>query len=142
MKILNQIKPAVKNSYYEKDILIKMHFTFTTNNRIFFPNGKHKDLYDHTYQFDISIKSPVDAYGLAIDFYKIEKDYSAHIAPMLNAPILNESLPQMNTTVENIAYYIWQRFEEIIDKGEVYQLTVYETKHHSVTLERWLVEGI
>lgn len=137
MSLLEHIQQPKKTAYYEKDILLNLTFTFTTNNRIFFPNGKHKDLFNHNYKFDISIKSPVDTYGLAIDFYQIERDYNEKIAPLLNAPILNESLPEMNTTVENIAYFIWEQFEHLLDHtSSIQTLTLYETKNHSVTLDK------
>ncbi|RAI80598.1 6-pyruvoyl tetrahydrobiopterin synthase [Macrococcoides goetzii] len=137
MNPLEHIQQPQHTAYYEKDILLNLTFTFTTNNRIFFPNGKHKDLFNHNYKFDISIKSPVDAYGLAIDFFQIERDYNEKIAPLLNAPILNESLPEMNTTVENIAYFIWEQFENILDQTSAVQaLTLYETENHSVTLDK------
>ncbi|UTH16788.1 6-pyruvoyl trahydropterin synthase family protein [Macrococcus epidermidis] len=137
MSLLEHIQQPKKTAYYEKDILLNLTFTFTTNNRIFFPNGKHKDLFNHNYKFDISIKSPVDTYGLAIDFYQIERDYNEKIAPLLNAPILNESLPEMNTTVENIAYFIWEQFEHLLDHvSSIQTLTLYETKNHSVTINK------
>lgn len=141
MNPLNEITMPETTAYYTQDIRLNLHFEFTTNNRIYFPNGKHKDLLNHTYQFDISIKSPVDQYGLAIDFYQIERDYKQHIAPQLNATALNNALPEMNTTVENIAYHIWQCFEEIIDNATIQTLTLYETKHHSVTLSEELINN-
>ncbi|TDL37533.1 6-pyruvoyl tetrahydrobiopterin synthase [Macrococcoides bohemicum] len=141
MNPLEHIQQPQQTSYYQKDILLNLSFTFTTNNRIFFPNGKHKDLFNHNYKFDISIKSPVDTYGLAIDFYQIERDYNEKIAPLLNAPILNESLLEMNTTVENIAYFIWQQFELLLDEhSEIQTLTLYETIHHSVTLNKEMMQ--
>lgn len=141
MNPLEHIQQPQHTAYYEKDILLNLTFTFTTNNRIFFPNGKHKDLFNHNYKFDISIKSPVDAYGLAIDFFQIERDYNEKIAPLLNAPILNESLPEMNTTVENIAYFIWKQFENILDQTSAVQaLTLYETENHSVTLDKDIMQ--
>ncbi|QRN49171.1 6-pyruvoyl trahydropterin synthase family protein [Macrococcoides bohemicum] len=141
MNPLEHIQQPQQTSYYQKDILLNLSFTFTTTNRIFFPNGKHKDLFNHNYKFDISIKSPVDTYGLAIDFYKIERDYNEKIAPLLNAPILNESLPVMNTTVENIAYFIWQQLELLLDEhSEIQTLTLYETIHHSVTLNKDMMQ--
>ena len=141
MNPLEHIQQPQQTSYYQKDILLNLSFTFTTNNRIFFPNGKHKDLFNHNYKFDISIKSPVDTYGLAIDFYKIERDYNEKIAPLLNAPTLNESLPVMNTTVENIAYFIWQQVELLLDEhSEIQTLTLYETIHHSVTLNKEMMQ--
>ncbi len=137
MNPLEHIQQPQQTSYYQKDILLNLSFTFTTNNRIFFPNGKHKDLINHNYKFDISIKSPVDKFGLAIDFFQIERDYNENIAPLLNAPILNESLPEMNTTVENIAYFIWEQFEHLLDHASSIQtLTLYETENHSVTLDK------
>ncbi|WP_414047720.1 6-pyruvoyl trahydropterin synthase family protein [Macrococcus equi] len=135
MTHLDHITKPQQTSFYQRDILINLKFKFTTNNRIFFPNGKHKDLFHHTYHFEISIMSPVDQFGLGIDFYKIEQIYNDKIAPQLNAPVLNEALPEMNTTVENIAYYIWQQFEHNIT-APIHSLTLYETKNHSVTLNQ------
>ncbi|MGV2928322.1 6-carboxytetrahydropterin synthase [Macrococcus capreoli] len=140
MTQLHHIKAPQHMAYYDGDIAINLTYSFTTNNRIFFPNGQHLDLHHHTYTFDISIQCPVNKYGLGIDFYKIERDYAQHIAPLLNAPILNEALPEMNTTVENIAYFIWQQFDQIINDGTIKKLTVYETHNHSVTLTEDMVK--
>ncbi|WP_414049293.1 6-pyruvoyl trahydropterin synthase family protein [Macrococcus animalis] len=141
MSLLSDIKQPKQSAYYQKMILLNLKFEFKTNNRIFFPNGKHQDLNDHTYKFEITLQSPVDTNGLAIDFYKIEADYRHHIAPILNVPILNNSLPEMNTTVENIAYYIWQQFDAIIETpASIHSLTLYETKQHSVTLTEEMIK--
>lgn len=132
--MLNHIQMPEPSNHNHQPVLLNLSFQFTTNNRIFFPNGKYKDLFNHTYHFTVCIQSPVNAYGLGIDFYKIEEAYHNDLAKKLNHPILNETLP-FNTTVENIASYIYQTFTSYIGKNaSVHSVTLYETNTHSVTI--------
>lgn len=132
--MLNNIKMPEPSNHNHQPVLLNLSFQFKTNNRIFFPNGKHKDLFNHAYHFTVSIQSSVDEYGLGIDFYKIEQNYHDDLAKKLNHPILNEMLP-FNTTVENIASYIYQSFSRYLDKNaSVHSVTLYETNSHSVTI--------
>ena len=49
------------------------------------------------------------------------------IEPKLNHQLINETLPDMNTTAENIAMWIWANLNNIFRVNIVYALQLFET---------------
>lgn len=113
MTKFDHIQPPGQFKYRDGQVLIKNYYEFTCDNRIYFTNTVHKDLEDQQYQFNIEILSDIDKYGLALDFNEVDKLYQKEIEPYLDGQLVNDTLPEMNTTAENIAIWIWEQFEKI-----------------------------
>ncbi|MEE1106389.1 6-pyruvoyl trahydropterin synthase family protein [Macrococcoides canis] len=125
------------SAYYRQAIDIEVDFQFKTSNRIFFPGNHYKDLVDHSYSFTLTVTSNVDEYGLGIDFFKIRRLYNEHIAPTMNAPIINEVLPHINTTVENLCYFLWQSFDKVLpETASIQSIVLSENDTHRAILKR------
>lgn len=56
-----------------------------------------------------------------IDFGDIKKIWKKEIEIYLDHRYLNETLPPMNTTAENIVYWIFDKMEEALKKDEMKQ---------------------
>lgn len=136
---IKDVKPPAAFKYFDKDVTIHKHFSFTCDNRIFFSKTAFKDLKNHRYSFILEISSPVNDLGLATDFHLIDKIYNEHIGIKLDNCLLNETLPSMNTTAENIAYWLFEAFDSRLPETDVLQkVTLYENPRQGVTITKQL----
>ena len=134
---INDVKPPTEFKYFEEQVTIHKHFSFICDNRIFFSNTAFKDLKNHHYSFSIEISSPVNALGLATDFHLIDKIYDEEIGIKLDNCLLNETLPEMNTTAENIAYWLFEEFSARLPENDVLlKVTLYENPRQGVTITK------
>lgn len=134
---LKDIKPPQQFNYFKGSVTIHKHYAFTCDNRIFFSQTAHKDLINHQYTFDLKITSTVNELGLATDFHLIDKIYDEHIASKLNNCVINSTLPDMNTTAENIAAWIFEQFDKHLPKEDTLSsVTLYENKKQGVTVSK------
>lgn len=120
----------------QQDIVVRSYYQFTADNRIYFDAHHYRDLIDHEYRLTIDIQSPVNAYGLAIDFFDIDEIYYQYIHPKLDGQLINNTLILMNTTAENIANWLWEQFKHHLPSGHhICRLELAETAQHSVILD-------
>lgn len=132
---INVIQPPAEFKYFNGKVTIHKNYEFTCDNRIFFSNTAFKDLKNHRYTFEIEVLSPINELGLATDFHEIDTIYKTFIAVKLNNCLINETLPDMNTTAENIAYWIFEQFNEHLpESDELIKVTLYETAKQGVTI--------
>ncbi|MDW8566501.1 6-carboxytetrahydropterin synthase [Staphylococcus shinii] len=95
----------------------------------------HKDLADQQYKFNIEILSDIDKYGLALDFNEVDKLYQKEIEPYLDGQLVNDTLPEMNTTAENIAIWIWEQFtKHLPNEYQLQKLEFFETSSQGLVL--------
>lgn len=135
MNKFDHVQPPKTYQYRTNNVLIRNSFQFQCDNRIYFSETLHKDLKNQLYRFNVEILSPIDDYGLALDFNVVDKLYDEHIKPFLANQLLNDTLPAMNTTAENIAFWIWEQFEQYLPKGNtLYKLEFYENDRQGLVL--------
>ena len=141
MTKFDHIQPPGQFKYRDGQVLIKNYYEFTCDNRIYFTNTAHKDLEDQQYQFNIEILSDIDKYGLALDFNEVDKLYQKEIEPYLDGQLVNDTLPEMNTTAENIAIWIWEQFEKNLPKNnQLQKLEIFETASQGIVLTASLMK--
>lgn len=134
---LENVKPPEQFQYFNHQIVINKHFEFTCHNRIFFSSTAFKDLKNHRYTFQLEILSMVNELGLATDFHLIDQIYREHIALKLDNCVLNETLPAMNTTAENIAYWIFEQFSSYLPKEDtLLKVTLYENDKQGISVTK------
>ncbi|AEZ50475.1 QueD-like 6-pyruvoyl-tetrahydropterin synthase [Bacillus phage BCD7] len=102
--------------YHKKRVLVSKEFTFDSAHHLHMYEGKCKNLHGHTYKVVFGISSFTDFRGLAIDFGEIKRIWKDEIEVHLDHRYLNETLPPMNTTAENMVYWIYKKMEEEINK--------------------------
>lgn len=120
--------------YHHKRVLVSKEFTFDSAHHLHNYEGKCKSLHGHTYKVIFGISSLTDDIGIAIDFGDIKKIWKEHIEGYLDHRYLNETLPLMNTTAENIAVWIYQKTDNYLKdsqfkllKSRVEFIRLYET---------------
>jgi 6-pyruvoyltetrahydropterin/6-carboxytetrahydropterin synthase len=99
----NQLK------YHTKRVLVSKEFTFDAAHHLHCYEGKCKNLHGHTYKVVFGISGFVEETGLMIDFGDIKSIWKEEIEIFLDHKYLNETLPPMNTTAENLVVWIYEK---------------------------------
>jgi 6-pyruvoyltetrahydropterin/6-carboxytetrahydropterin synthase len=104
--------------YHHKRVMVSKEFTFDAAHHLHCYEGKCKNLHGHTYKVVFGISGYVDEIGLAIDFGDIKEIWKHEIEIYLDHRYLNETLPPMNTTAENMVVWIFEKMEEALRTEE------------------------
>lgn len=108
----NQLK------YHHKRVLVSKEFTFDAAHHLHCYDGKCKNLHGHTYKVVFGISGFVNDMGLAIDFGDIKDIWKEEIEIYLDHRYLNETLPKMNTTAENMVVWVYEKMKESLDQRQ------------------------
>lgn len=101
--------------YHNKRVMVSKEFTFDAAHHLHFYDGKCKNLHGHTYRVVFGISGFADDRGLVIDFGDIKEIWKHEIEIFLDHRYLNETLPPMNTTAENMVVWIYEKMKEALD---------------------------
>ncbi|MEH7072653.1 6-carboxytetrahydropterin synthase QueD [Neobacillus drentensis] len=112
-KINEDIHPE-QLKYHHKRVLVSKEFTFDASHHLHCYEGKCKNLHGHTYRVIFGISGFVDDRGLMIDFGDIKEIWKNEIEIFLDHQYLNETLPFMNTTAENMVVWIYEKMKEAL----------------------------
>lgn len=104
--------------YHSKRVLVSKEFTFDAAHHLHCYDGKCKNLHGHTYKVVFGISGFVNEIGLAIDFGDIKEIWKEEIEIYLDHRYLNETLPKMNTTAENMVVWIYEKMKEALNKRQ------------------------
>ncbi|WJE16631.1 6-carboxytetrahydropterin synthase QueD [Halobacillus sp. ACCC02827] len=117
--------------YHSKRVMVSKEFTFDAAHHLHCYEGKCKNLHGHTYKVIFGISGFVDDIGLVIDFGDIKQIWKESIEVHLDHRYLNDTLPNMNTTAENMVVWIYYQMEEALlnrgDGSRVEFVKLYET---------------
>ncbi|MEH7393303.1 6-carboxytetrahydropterin synthase QueD [Bacillus sp. JJ1474] len=116
---LQKMDQDIKRSelkYHSKRVLVSKEFTFDAAHHLHCYEGKCKNLHGHTYKVVFGISGFIDEIGLAIDFGDIKEIWKQEIEIYLDHRYLNETLPKMNTTAENMVVWIYEKMMESLNK--------------------------
>ncbi|MBE4906475.1 6-carboxytetrahydropterin synthase QueD [Bacillus luteolus] len=116
---LQKMDKDIKKSelqYHKKRVLVSKEFTFDAAHHLHCYEGKCKNLHGHTYKVVFGISGFVDEIGLVIDFGDIKEIWKKEIEIYLDHRYLNETLPKMNTTAENMVVWIYEKMMESLNK--------------------------
>ncbi|PEA04577.1 6-carboxytetrahydropterin synthase QueD [Bacillus cereus] len=102
--------------YHNKRVMVSKEFTFDAAHHLYCYEGKCKNLHGHTYKVVFGISGYVNEIGLAIDFGDIKEIWKNEIEIYLDHRYLNETLPAMNTTAENMVVWIYEKMAEALTK--------------------------
>ncbi len=112
-KIGEDIQSSQLN-YHSRRVLVSKEFTFDAAHHLHNYEGKCKNLHGHTYRAILGISGYTDERGLMIDFGDIKEIWKQKIEIYLDHRYLNETLPPMNTTAENIVVWIYEKLAEAL----------------------------
>jgi 6-pyruvoyltetrahydropterin/6-carboxytetrahydropterin synthase len=104
--------------YHSKRVLVSKEFTFDAAHHLHCYEGKCKNLHGHTYRVVLGISGFVDHRGLMIDFGDIKDIWKNEIEIFLDHRYLNDTLPPMNTTAENIVVWIYEKMAEALKRED------------------------
>lgn len=107
-----------KLRYHDKRVLVCKEFTFDSAHNLYEYEGKCKHLHGHTYKVIFGISGYMDPIGMVIDFGTIKNMWKTYLEPVLDHKYLNESLPPMNTTAENMVYWIFEQMNHLLESSE------------------------
>ncbi|MFP5105866.1 6-carboxytetrahydropterin synthase QueD [Neobacillus sp. C211] len=116
-KINEDIQPH-QLKYHSKRVLVSKEFTFDASHHLHCYEGKCKNLHGHTYRVIFGLSGFVDERGLMIDFGDIKDIWKNEIEIYLDHQYLNETLPSMNTTAENMVVWIYEKMKEALAKED------------------------
>ncbi|WP_110927285.1 6-carboxytetrahydropterin synthase QueD [Bacillus massiliglaciei] len=102
--------------YHAKRVLVSKEFTFDAAHHLHHYEGKCKNLHGHTYKVIFGISGLTDSRGLLIDFGEIKEMWKERIEVYLDHRYLNETLPSMNTTAENIVVWIYEQMAQALQE--------------------------
>jgi 6-pyruvoyltetrahydropterin/6-carboxytetrahydropterin synthase len=107
-------------NYHSKRVLISKEFTFDASHHLHCYEGKCKNLHGHTYKAILGISGYTDETGLVMDFTDLKAIWKEELEVFLDHRYLNETLPKMNTTAENIVVWIYENLAKTLaDRPEV-----------------------
>jgi 6-pyruvoyltetrahydropterin/6-carboxytetrahydropterin synthase len=135
--------------YHRKRVAISKVFTFDAAHHMHNHEGKCISLHGHTYRLEVTISGYPDDKGMSIDFGVIKQIYEERLQEKLDHRYLNETLPPMNTTVENLLVWMWEEIDRsLVEKGwkdkgfRIEELKLYETPNSFGTMKReWMEEA-
>ncbi|MGG4265058.1 6-carboxytetrahydropterin synthase QueD [Peribacillus simplex] len=105
-------------NYTTKRVLVSKEFTFDAAHHLHDYEGKCKNLHGHTYKVIFGLSGYTDSRGLMIDFGDIKDIWKNEIEIHLDHRYLNETLPLMNTTAENMVVWIYEKMAEALSLKE------------------------
>ncbi|SMF89540.1 6-pyruvoyltetrahydropterin/6-carboxytetrahydropterin synthase [Paenibacillus uliginis N3/975] len=118
--------------YHRKRVLVSKEFTFDAAHHLHAYEGKCKNLHGHTYKVVFGISGKPDEVGITVDFGQIKEIWKSAIEPFLDHRYLNETLPPMNTTAENMVVWLYEQMELALTQQETF--TQQETRTEFVRL--------
>lgn len=96
-------------------------------------DSKCKNLHGHNWIITVHCKSPkLTDYGMVMDFTHIKKE----IHDYLDHGFINDLIPGMNPTAENMAKWICDKVTEYCEYGYCYKVEVQESEGNIAIYER------
>ncbi|KAH3884334.1 6-pyruvoyl tetrahydrobiopterin synthase-like isoform X2 [Dreissena polymorpha] len=90
------------------------------------PNG-----HGHNYRLEVTLRGPVDAStGMVMNLVDLKNHMEGAVLSVLDHKNIDKDVPYFKDTVstaENIAIFIWDRLEELIPDGLLYEVKLHET---------------
>ncbi|MFC7322921.1 6-carboxytetrahydropterin synthase QueD [Halobacillus campisalis] len=131
--------------YHNKRVMISKEFTFDAAHHLHCYEGKCKNLHGHTYKVIFGISGYTDEIGLVIDFGDVKRIWKDQIEIHLDHRYLNDTLPHMNTTAENMVVWIYEKMQEALlgerDDYRVEFVKLYETPTSYAEVRREWMEN-
>ena len=104
--------------YHHKRVLVSKEFTFDCAHHLHCYEGKCRSLHGHTYRLQVVMAGTPDERGIVIDFADMKRIAKETVIDRLDHRYLNEALPPMNTTAENMVVWIFEQIRErLADEG-------------------------
>jgi 6-pyruvoyltetrahydropterin/6-carboxytetrahydropterin synthase len=133
--------------YHNRTVLVSKEFTFDSAHHLHCYEGKCQSLHGHTYKLQIILAGKPDERGITIDFNDIKRIAKARVIDRLDHRYLNEALPPMNTTAENMVVWIYEEIAGALkEEGwhptvRIEEIRLWETPTSYAAVTRQLMEA-
>ncbi|AZN42192.1 6-carboxytetrahydropterin synthase QueD [Paenibacillus albus] len=133
--------------YHNRRVLVSKEFTFDSAHHLHLYEGKCKSLHGHTYKLQTIMSGKTDKRGLTIDFADMKRIAKERVIDKLDHRYLNEVLPPMNTTAENMVVWIYEQIHEaLVEEGHypdirIEEIRLWETPTSYAAVTRELMEA-
>jgi 6-pyruvoyltetrahydropterin/6-carboxytetrahydropterin synthase len=108
-------------NYHAKRVLVSKEFSFDAAHHLHCYEGKCKNLHGHTYRVIFGLSGFTDDRGLMIDFGDIKEIWKNKIEIHVDHRYLNETLPLMNTTAENMVVWMYEQMAKALREEPQYK---------------------
>lgn len=136
--------------YHRRRVMVSKEFTFDAAHHLHAYEGKCKNLHGHTYKVVFGISGTPDKRGITIDFGTVKQIWKEEIEGYLDHRYLNETLPPMNTTAENMVVWLYEqmgaaigsdRYRSALPDARVEFVRLYETPTSFAEARREWMQG-
>lgn len=107
---------------------LKLKHHFSSAHKLIDYNGPCANLHGHNWVVGVEIKTPNLENDMVMDFKKIKE-----VINELDHTYLNQKVPEMNPTAENIAKYLTTRLYGRVPDGAKIEVTIWESPEASIT---------
>src|SRR5690554_6516304 len=114
VQVLGQDIQSDQLRYHDKVVRVSKEFTFDSAHHLHCYEGKCKNLHGHTYKLQVVMCGQTDHRGIVIDFADIKRITKEYVIDRLDHQYLNEVLPPMNTTAENMVVWIYEQIKQAL----------------------------
>ncbi|MFB5674257.1 6-carboxytetrahydropterin synthase QueD [Paenibacillus terreus] len=104
--------------YHRKRVMVSKEFTFDAAHHLHAYEGKCKNLHGHTYKVVFGVSGYPRDTGLVLDFADLKAIWKERIEIYLDHQYLNETLPPMNTTAENMVVWLFEQMDTALSSPE------------------------
>lgn len=133
--------------YHQREVLVSREFTFDSAHHLHCYDGKCASMHGHTYRLQVIMRGTTDERGIVIDFADIKRITQERVLSKLDHQYLNDVLPPMNTTAENMVVWIYEQIKEGLAAESAYahvvleEVRLWETPSSYATVKREFMEG-
>jgi 6-pyruvoyltetrahydropterin/6-carboxytetrahydropterin synthase len=148
VQMLGEDIQSTQLKYHNKRVLISKEFTFDSAHHLHCYEGKCQNLHGHTYRLQVVVSGQTDERGITIDFADVKRIAKLYVIDRLDHQYLNEVLPLMNTTAENMVVWIYEQLHaalemEYLNAGiRLEEIRLWETPTSYAAITRSMMEGI
>lgn len=132
--------------YHNRPVLVSKEFTFDSAHHLHAYEGKCKNLHGHTYKLQVIVLGKPDERGLTLDFGDIKRIAKERVIDRLDHQYLNEVLPPMNTTAENMVVWMYEELHRgLVEEGlypgvKLEEVRLWETPTSYAAVTRTMME--
>lgn len=133
--------------YHTKRVVVSREFTFDSAHHLHCYEGKCASLHGHTYRLQVVMCGETDERGIVIDFADIKRIAEQYVMSHLDHRYLNEVLPPMNTTAENMVVWIYEQIKQGLNADKRFahvtleEIKLWETPTSYAVVTRELMEA-
>jgi 6-pyruvoyltetrahydropterin/6-carboxytetrahydropterin synthase len=120
VQVLGEDIQAHQLRYHNRRVLLSKEFTFDSAHHLHNYEGKCMNLHGHTYKVQLMMSGVPDERGISIDFSDMKRIAQERIIRPLDHRYLNEVLPPMNTTAENMVVWMFEQVHEALVREGLY----------------------